>query len=152
MNRSVWSLSRRSHRQSRRRVGSHHEVQATLEMLEPRHLLAGDLVISEFQAINVSTWQDEDGDYSDWIEIRNSATEEASLAGWHLTDDADDLNKWAFPAVTIPGGGQLVVFASDKARAAVDSELHTNFKLSGNGEYLGLVQPDGTVSNDFGEQ
>lgn len=152
MNRSVWSLSRRSHRQSRRRVGSHHEVQATLEMLEPRHLLAGDLVISEFQAINVSTLQDEDGDYSDWIEIRNSGTQEASLAGWHLTDDADDLNKWAFPAVTIPGGGQIVVFASDKDRAAVDSELHTNFKLSGNGEYLGLVKPDGTVSNDFGEQ
>ena len=73
MNRSVWGLSRGAHLKSRRRGCSHREMQTTLEMLEPRHLLAGDLAITEFQAINVSTLQDEDGDFSDWVEIRNNS-------------------------------------------------------------------------------
>ena len=34
---------------------------------------------------------DEDGDYSDWIEIHNPTTQAIDLAGWHLTDEADNL-------------------------------------------------------------
>ncbi len=44
----------------------------------------------------------------------------------------------------------LVVFASGKDRRDPAGELHTNFKLSGSGEYLGLVRPDGiTVASEF---
>jgi len=43
-----------------------------------------------------------------------------------------------------------VVFASDKDRARAGGELHTNFKLTGSGEYLTLVGPDGaSVASDF---
>ncbi|MFC1601797.1 LamG-like jellyroll fold domain-containing protein, partial [Candidatus Sumerlaeota bacterium] len=50
-----------------------------------------------------------------------------------------------FPAVTLAAGEHLVVFASGKNRAIAGSELHTDFKLSGDGEYLAIVQPDGTT-------
>ena len=38
-----------------------------------------------------------------------------------------------------------MVYASDKNRAAAGSELHLNFKLASGGEYLALVDPDGTT-------
>lgn len=125
--------------------------QSIVETLEPRMLLAADPIISEFQARNSTTIADEDGDFSDWIEIRNTDSEPVDLNGWYLTDDETELNKWQLPAVTLPAGEEILVFASSKDRATAGSELHTNFRLSGDGEYLALVQPDGvTVSQDFG--
>ena len=118
------------------------------ESLETRQLLASDLVISEFMAVNDSSIVDSDGDHSDWIEIHNPTSESKELEGWFLTDRANDLDKWEFPAVVIDPGDQLIVFASNKNR--IGAELHTNFKLSGSGEYLALVRPDSiTVVTEF---
>ncbi|MFV2065890.1 MAG: CotH kinase family protein [Pirellulales bacterium] len=108
------------------------------------------LTISEFMASNQSTLDDEDGLTSDWIEILNGGSEPVSLAGWYLTDNATIPDKWTFPDVTLPAGGTLIVFASGKNRTDASGELHTNFKLSSRGEYLGLVRPDLTVAHDFG--
>ena len=87
-------------------------------------------IISEFVASNMTGLSDEDGDFSDWIEIYNPNPFDLSLGGWHLTDNQANLGKWTFPAMSIPGGSYLVVFASDKDRAVRGSELHTDFKLS----------------------
>ncbi len=103
-------------------------------------------VISEFQASNSATLPDEDGDSSDWIEIFNPDGTVADLSGYYLTDDPALLTKWRFPATTtLAPSSFLLVFASDKDRAVAGSQLHTNFKLSSNGEYLALVAADGTT-------
>ena len=110
-----------------------------------------DPVISEFMAANTRTLADVDGRFSDWIEIHNPDTAAVSLAGWYLTDDAKDLKKWQFPDVSLPAGGFIVVFASDKNRRDPKAELHTNFELDDGGEFLGLVKPGGTtVVSQFG--
>ena len=110
----------------------------------------GPLVISEFMAVNDSALADEDGEFSDWIEIYNPTPDDVDLAGWHLTDSDANLAKWQFPSVTLDAGGYLVVFASGKDRAIAGSELHTDFKLSGDGEPLALVKPDGvTISHRY---
>src|SRR6185369_13509746 len=84
----------------------------------------------------------------DWIELQNDGTGAVNLDGWFLTDDATNLQKWRFPALTLPAGGYLVVFASGKDRT--NGTLHTNFQLDNDGEYLALVQPDGvTVAHAF---
>jgi len=101
------------------------------------------VVINEFLAINDSVLADENGDYSDWVEIYNGATVTVDLAGWSLTDDPDDLAKWSFPQMTLSTGEYLVVFASGEDRRDAEGELHTNFKLSGGGEYLALVKSNG---------
>jgi len=104
-----------------------------------------NVLISEFMADNKNTLRDEDGDYSDWLELYNNGKRRVNLTGWYLTDDAQNPGKWKFPSVTIPSGGRLVVFASKKNRANAGPELHTNFKLSAKGEYLALVCADGTT-------
>ncbi len=105
--------------------------------------LVAEPVITEFMADNEATLADEDADFEDWVEIHNPDAEAVALSGWFLTDKSDNLTKWEFPAVTIPAHGYLVVFASGKDRSNPAANLHTNFSLSKNGDYLGLVRPDG---------
>ena len=120
-----------------------------LEPLEARRLLAfNSLVISEFMAANSSTLVDEDGEYSDWLEIHNPTDERVQLEGWSLTDDAEDLNKWSLPTRELAAGDYQVVFASGKDRAIQTGELHTNFRLRNAGEYLALVGPEG-IAQEF---
>src|SRR5258706_1543978 len=110
---------------------------------------AQDLVqISEFMALNNTSLKDEDGSREDWIEIHNAGTNTVNLAGWYLTDTTNDLRKWMFPSVILAPDAYLIVFASNKDRNV--GELHTNFKLSGDGEYLALVRSNGvTVASEF---
>jgi hypothetical protein len=106
--------------------------------------------INEIMAVNDIGLDDEDRDESDWIEIYNPGTDTVDLQGWYLTDDNSDLTQWAFPQVVLGPDAYLIVFASGKDRRDPLGILHTNFKLSGGGEYLGLVRPDGrTVVSEF---
>lgn len=102
-------------------------------------------IISELMAANTNVIADEDGAYSDWIELHNPDGTDVNLAGWYLTDSASNRTKWQLPAITIPAGGYLLIFASSKDRTNPLEPLHTNFALSAGGEYLGLIQPDGTT-------
>ena len=120
-----------------------------VDRLEPRMLLAGDVVISELMAVNTRTLADENGEFSDWLELKNVSAAPVNLEGWHLTDTHRLPDLWTFPAVTLQPGQHLVVFASEKDRAVAGAPLHTNFKLAGDGEYLALVRPDLTVEHAY---
>jgi len=136
----------------------HHIPAPALEALEPRLLLSGSPVISEFLAINDSVLADGDGQYSDWLEIHNPGSAPVDLTDWSLEDSSDT---WTFPeGASIGPGGYLVLFASN-GRETVASPadpyldpagyMHTNFKLSGSGEYLGLLDNTGTVVHEYDE-
>jgi len=88
------------------------------------------ITISEIMASNSSIIADEDGEYSDWIEIHNSSSSTINLQGYTLSDDINTLDQWSFPSVSLNANQYLIVFASGKNRASAGSELHTNFKLS----------------------
>mgnify|MGYP001019268294 CR=1 FL=1 len=108
------------------------------------------VLISEFMASNTKGLTDEDGDFSDWIEIRNTGSTAFNLDNWFLTDDATQLLKWRFPSTNVPPNGQLLVFASNKDRRKPGAPLHTNFRLSNTGEFLALVAADGkTIESSF---
>jgi len=120
--------------------------------LDPNAAVGSGPVISEFLAFNVTapgSLLDEDGESSDWIEIQNIGNFTANMQDWSLTDEADKPNKWRFPATNLPPGEFLVVFASEKDRRVPGARLHTNFKLDGEGEYLALIRPDGTIASEF---
>ncbi len=107
--------------------------------------------INEFMADNENGIRDEDGNRQDWIELYNAAATPVDLAGWYLTDNAAALRGWRFPAgVQMAPNSYLLVWASGLNRTNISS-LHTDFQLSkNNGEFLGLVLPDGaTVISSF---
>ena len=106
-------------------------------------------VLNEFLASNDSDFADEDGNFSDWIEIYNPNPFAIDLDGYHLTSNSANLIEWSFPAeVTLDGNSYLIIFASGTSRGL--PELHTNFKISASGGYLALIASDGsTVINEF---
>ncbi|NIP97804.1 MAG: lamin tail domain-containing protein, partial [Akkermansiaceae bacterium] len=109
---------------------------------------SGQPVISEFLASNQSVRADRDGEFSDWLELHNPTGAAVNLDGYYLTDNDGNLTKWRVPAVDLGPGAYLVVFASGKDRTG--GELHTGFKLGGDGEYLALVAPDGvTILSEY---
>jgi hypothetical protein len=126
---------------------------------------APPVIISEFLADNESKSPlgpgeilDGNGESSDWIEIHNNSGIGMDIGGWYLTDDSGLKTKWQFPAgmpqLVLQPGDYLIVFASGKTQVEnpgnypyVDpaGHLHTNFSLSNNGEYLGLIDSDGVT-------
>lgn len=89
---------------------------------------AGQVVISEFMEKNRTTLRDEDGDFSDWIELWNRSDEAVDISGWNLSDRENQLG-WTLPEMSLQPGQRIVIFASGKDRQG--AELHTGFSLSG---------------------
>ena len=107
------------------------------------------IIISEFMADNKNTLADEDGQFSDWIEIYNTSAGNVNLNGWALTDDSTHVARWTFPSTNLTTKGFMVVFASGVSRAVPGAPLHTDFSLKASGEYLALLRPDGSVASEF---
>lgn len=93
------------------------------------------LHINEFVALNNTGIQDEMGSFEDWVEIWNPGPSEVEMGGLYLSDDLAQTTKWAFPDTVLPAGEFLVVWCDDDEN---DGPLHTNFKLGGSGEEIGL--------------
>jgi hypothetical protein len=110
---------------------------------------AKSVYINEIVASNKSGLTDVDGQCSDWIELYNSSSESVSLEGWSLTDSRKIDKRWVFPEVVINPKSYLIVFASEKDRAFKNVQLHTNFKLDGDGEYLALIDNEGNIVDEF---
>ncbi len=105
------------------------------------NLIAQEVVINEFLASNDATIADQDGEFEDWIELYNNGSASINLAGYALSDDAEDLAQWIFPAgTTIPAKGYLIIWADDDED---QSGLHANFKLSSGGETIYLTNSVG---------
>jgi hypothetical protein len=123
------------------------------EPLETRRLLSTGPIITEFMARNQGMLEDGDGSAPDWLEVYNSGDAAVDLAGYRLTDRPDDLGRWVFPSINLDPGQYLVIFASGQdSDDYVDAagNLHANFALSGDGEYLAMVDPGGTIVSEFG--
>lgn len=99
------------------------------------------VVINEFLASNTSTLADPQGEFDDWIELRNLTGSTVNLTGLYLTDEPANPRKWPFPSgTTIAANGYLLVWADEDGLATPG--LHASFKLSGSGEQILLIDTD----------
>ena len=99
------------------------------------------VVINEFMAANTHTLADPQGEYDDWIELRNLTAQEVDLTGHYLSDEPHNPRKWMFPAgTTIPPEGYLLVWADEDGTATPG--LHASFKLDKSGEEFFLIDTD----------
>ncbi len=106
----------------------------------------GDLVINEFMASNSETVADQDGEFDDWIELYNNGATAIALEGYALSDDANELSQYTFPAgTTIQPGGYLIVWADND----IDQDgLHAPFRLSAAAETIYLSDASGTIIDE----
>lgn len=104
------------------------------------------VVINELLPKNSQNGADQDGEYDDWIELYNTANEAIDISGYYLTDSKKNPAKWKFPQGTIiQANGYLIVWADEDSTHV--SGLHTNYKLSADGENVVLLTPKQEVIN-----
>jgi hypothetical protein len=106
---------------------------------------ATPVVINELLAENVAGLADPQGEYDDWIELRNLTAAPVDLTGLYLTDTPANPRKWPFPnGTTIPAHGYLLVWADENGLATPG--LHANFKLAAAGEQVLLIDTDANLN------
>ena len=99
-----------------------------------------------------------DQKYQDWFELFNPNYTSVNLSGYTLTDDLAKPAKWSIPSNTvIAARGFLLVWADDESAqngSGTNGDLHTAFKLSNDGEAIGLFSPAGVRQHAlaFGQQ
>jgi len=89
------------------------------------NVFAQSVVINEIMSSNSKTISDEDGDFSDWIELYNNSGSNINLNDFTLSDNISETLKWRFPAVTIAANDHLLIFASGKNRSVQNYHWET---------------------------
>ena len=103
------------------------------------------LYINEFLADNESVIRDEFDEFEDWIEIYNANDYPINMRGLFLSDDPSMPDKWKFPDAEIPANGYLLVWADGETE---QGNMHANFKLNNNSEFIGLYGINGILAID----
>lgn len=107
---------------------------------------SSSVIINELLAKNEITNVDENSEYDDWVELWNLSDSVVDLSNNYLTDNPDNLSKWMFPSgSTIEPNSFLIIWCDNDEE---QGPLHTNFKLSSDGEFLALVAADGITIQD----
>ena len=112
---------------------------------DPVEIKIQDVVINEVLPKNSQNGSDQDGEFDDWIELYNPADVDQNISGYYLSDSKKEPEKWKFPEGTmIEKMGYLIVWCDEDTTQA---GLHTNFKLSADGENVVFLDPDRQVIN-----
>ncbi|MBO4836115.1 MAG: lamin tail domain-containing protein [Clostridia bacterium] len=100
------------------------------------------LVISEVMSANGSALPDDQGNFSDWVEIANLSDEDISLYEITLSDRSDKA-KFIFPDVILPAGERVLVFCDNTNQNQPDKTYHAKFKLSSTKDAVYMFNPAG---------
>jgi len=101
-----------------------------------------NLYLNEVSGAAQNEYMDEFGEFDDWLELYNDSDSEVNFGGLYLTDDLKDLTSMRVrqnspDSTLILPGGYKVLFADGTPEQGV---LHMDFRISADGEELGLVQ------------
>ena len=99
------------------------------------------LVISEVMASNQTAMPDEEGEFSDWVEIWNSTDHDIDMYNVGLSDDELTI-KFLFPRMILKAGERLIVNCDKRNQAVAGKPLHAKFGISSTGETIVLFDPD----------
>jgi hypothetical protein len=99
--------------------------------------------VNEVLEDNRGSLTDETGATPSWIELHNPERAEVSLAGWTISNDADDPGLHSLDdQLTIGGLEFLVLYADDQREKGPE---HLGFELHKIGGVVRLYDPDGTL-------
>lgn len=108
------------------------------------------VIINEYSAANMDGLTDNYDDQEDWVELYNAGTADVDLAGYFLSDNIDNPDKWEFPAgIFISPGEHLIIYCSDRDEV-IGNFIHAGFKLTQTRqEYIVLTDPSLTLVDAY---
>ncbi|MFM7619605.1 MAG: hypothetical protein ACKO5Y_07175, partial [Bacteroidota bacterium] len=92
--------------------------------------------LSEFSHTNMNFISDEDGDYSDWLEIRNTGATTVNIGGYGITNEPTIPFKWVLPSYDLQAGEHKLIWASGKNRIPVINHYETVIAANNTWQYL----------------
>lgn len=96
--------------------------------------------VNEVQPNNLNGIKDSAGELDPWVELYNSSSATVSLSGLYLTDDLQNLSKWAFPAgASMAPGQHLIVWLDGQPNQGAPAELHASFRLAATNSTIALA-------------
>ncbi len=100
------------------------------------------LIINELMPYNKREWKNEEGVFSDWIELFNTTDKNYSIGGLYLSNDILDLKKWKIPKTKplLPGTYKVIGLDKKSKQKGI-----ANFNLSNKGGALFLSDRKGTI-------
>ena len=101
-----------------------------------------ELLINEVMVVN-DRYVVQNGEYFDWIEIKNNSRSPILLSDYYLTGNKNDPSRWQFPAITLQPGAMILVFASGTPERSTSAFIHCNFRLDSVYEELYLYRSEG---------
>jgi len=122
--------------------GKENNTHGFMEVLKPSRKV-WDVNINEVMARNESFLADPNGNYSDWIELKNNTDRDINLNGYSLAKGSKQELKFVFLDYLLPANGYAVIFADTE----VDGDGTSNtvpFSISASGETLSLCDVDCT--------
>ncbi len=102
-----------------------------------------ELVISEVLIGNESSLPDENGLYSDIIELHNIGSDSVNLRHYCLSDDSSRRHRFRLPDRELAPDDRILIFCDGANYISESGEIHANFAIS-HGEML-------TLTNQLGE-
>ena len=84
--------------------------------------------------------------YGDWIEIYNAGSSSVNLINYSITDDINMPEKYRITTSIYIGSHSYILIWADKED---NSNLHTNFALDSDGEWIALINPYGTIEDSI---
>lgn len=101
--------------------------------------------ISEVCAHNFRLAVDENGSYSDYIELRNDGDMAVNLSEFYLSDDSGEPQKFRLPDLELEPGGVILIWADGSEQTEEDTgSVHANFRISDQ-ELISLADRDGEI-------
>lgn len=108
----------------------------------------GELTINEIMAKNTSFLSDANGNFPDYVELKNTGDVPVRLSDWFISDEELDPAKYNLPDVTLEAGGYILVFCDGEGYYnAENGEIHANFGISSSGEEIFLLSKSGKRSS-----
>lgn len=107
--------------------------------------LSAQIKINEYSCSNLNGINDNFNQREDWIELYNAGASAVNVTGYHLSDNENNIQKWAFPSGTINAGSLMMIYCSGRD-TVVGNFYHPNFKLTQSRyEKIILSDPSGNV-------
>ena len=125
--------------------GFENSAQGVLDYQASKIVENPELIITEVMTSNKTMLQDNNGEYSDWIEIYNQSAETINLSEYYISDDPSDPLSFLLPDVDVAAGTYYIIYASGDSNKTTDAEegVHADFKLSSYQETVVLSSKTG---------
>ena len=89
----------------------------------------GPLIISEVMPSNAKYLMQSDGEYYDWVEVKNISDDRIRLSNYSLSDDPEKLHKFTLPDVMLDPGECYIIICSGNTELT-GKYVHAPFSIS----------------------